>query len=73
MRISQNTELTVRGATTVGLGQWYSKQLVPRTTGKLIQDDMIAMKQLRQRRLNITRIPSIYLSNLAQSTLGKLK
>ena len=71
MRISQNTELMVRGATTVGLGRWYSKQLVPRATNKLVLDDMMAMKRLRQRRLNITRIPSIYLSNLAQSTLGK--
>ncbi len=73
INISSKTSLTVRGATTVGLGMWYSRQSVPRVTKELIRDDMKAMKQLRERRNNIKRIPSIYISVLAQKTLGKVK
>ena len=73
MNVTKKTALVVRSATTVGLGNWYTKQLTPKTISTLINDDIRAMRKLRQRRLSITRIPSIYLSNLAEKTLGEIK
>jgi len=54
-------------------GMGFTKTTVPSIKAKLIKEDIEAVKEFKNRRLRLKRIPSIYLSNNALDSLSEAK
>ncbi len=70
---ARRAEIFIISAYSAAFGFGIAKPTLPKHTRKLLASTSKAMKRLKARRRSMNRIPTMYISNLAQKSLKDAK